>query len=68
MAWYGSVTLSLEVGSRCLVIQVTGFGGHCCDSSGCELKFWIKLHNSGAKTLARNKETTGFVLTMSFPW
>ena len=65
--WHGSVALSPEVGSRCPVFQVTGFGGHWCDSSGCELKLWIKSHKLGAKALARNEETTGFLLTLSFP-
>ena len=66
--WHGSVALSLEVRSRCPVFQVAGFGGHWQNSSSCELKFQIKSYKLGAKTLARNEETTGFVLTVSFPW
>ena len=29
---------------------------------------WISSHNLGARALTRNKETTGFVLTTSYPW
>ena len=65
--WYGGVVLGLEVGSRHPVFQVSGFGGHWCNSSGIELKLWIKLHKLGTKALARNEETTGFTLTVSFP-
>ena len=45
----------------------TGFGGHWCNSSDHEPKLWIKSHSSGARALARNEDTTGFVLTTSFP-
>ena len=38
------------------------------DSSGHELKLWIKSHKLGTKALARNEKTTCFALTMSFPW
>ena len=62
-----SLLMAWECGSQCLVFWVTGFGGHWHDSSGHELKLWIKSHKLGAKALARNKETTGFVLTASFP-
>ena len=66
--WYDSVALGLEVSSRCLVSQVTGFEHHWCNSSGCELKLWIKSYKLGTKALARNAETTGFTLTTSCPW
>ena len=66
--WHGSVAFSLEVGSRCLVLQVTRFGGHWCNSSGCELKLQIKSFKLGAKGLERNYKNTGFALTASFPW
>ena len=52
---------------RCLDFQVAGFGGHWHDSSGCKLKLQIKSHKLGTKALPRNEETTGFVLTASFP-
>ena len=32
------------------------------------MKLQISSHNSGTKTLTRNKETTGFALTVSYPW
>ena len=65
--WHDSVALGLEVSSRCPVFQVPGFGSYWCNSSGCELKLQIKSHKLGAKAHARNEETTGFVLTASFP-
>ena len=65
--WLGNVALGLEVGSKCLVFWVTGFGSHWHNSSGCELKLWIMSHKLGTNVLARNKETTGFALTMSYP-
>ena len=60
--WHGSVAFGLEVSSRCLVFQVTVFGGNWHNETGHKLKFWIKVHKLGTKALARNEETTGFVL------
>ena len=63
---FGSVALSLEVGSRYPCIWVTEFGCHWHYSSGHELKLWISLYDLGTKALARNQETTEFALTTSY--